>query len=48
LKSTKVNICGEIEHIKRKHVEEISRLQTELSETKRFIEQQIRQINGLE
>jgi hypothetical protein len=38
-KSTKVNLCEEIEHIKREHAKEISHLQINLGETKRFIEQ---------
>jgi hypothetical protein len=48
LESTKVKLCEEIEQIKREHAKEISHLQTELDETKWFIEQKILQIKGLE
>jgi hypothetical protein len=48
LESTKVKLCEEIEQIKREHAKEISHLQTELDETKQFIEQQSLQIKGLE
>jgi hypothetical protein len=47
LESTKVNLCEEIEQINKEHAEEISRLQTELGETKWLIEQQSLQIKGL-
>jgi hypothetical protein len=40
LESTKVNICEEIEQIKREHAKEISHLQTKLDEAKMSVEKQ--------
>jgi hypothetical protein len=48
LESIKLKLCEEIEQIKREHVGEASKLQTKLTESKRFMEQQKYQILGLE
>jgi len=48
LESAKIKLCEEIELFKREHANEISCLQTEVDETKWFIEQKNLQIKGFE